>query len=56
MALQHISQQGIVKVFQGMSRGYMLGEGGEREDEGTDCEDGKAHSTTKEERVTLIGK
>ena len=24
--------------------------------EGTDCEDGNAHSTTKEERVTLIRK
>ena len=27
-----------------------------KEDEGTDCEDGKAHYITKEERVTLIGK
>jgi len=27
-----------------------------KEDEGTDSEDGKAHSTTKEERVTMTGK
>ena len=27
-----------------------------KEDEGTDCEDGKTPSTTKKERVTLIHK